>query len=247
MPSSRLYEMLAEAGARPSGAFQDATAGITAANQVATSAYDYQKNKRLDTKLSQLLNDPSYGDMTLRDVSNKDSGLLELLKLKAENADVPLVAPTYDESGQPTGQANLGKVSKKSKIIQPSSITVTREGLEHRRNQDTINNFQEELKSVRAAKDKVSILGTPVNQNQYDALSAREDYLTGQLSSLGVRVNPPVKPIAPVASPPAGSAVTTPAARPAQKVRLTDGKTIYEVDADKAQEKMTKYGLKPAP
>lgn len=118
MPSSRLFEMLAEAGAKPSGAFQDASAAMDAVNQGASSALKYQKDKRLDTKLADLLGDSSYGDMRLRDVSDKSSGLLELFKLKAENAPVDVNTTDYSDPSNPAIK-KIGTASRHSQFVKP--------------------------------------------------------------------------------------------------------------------------------
>lgn len=231
MPSSRLFELLAEAKAKPSGAFQGAMSAIDAGNKVAGSVYDYQRNKRMDTKLSAMLGDTSYGDMTLRDVADKNSGLFELLKLKAENLPVDVNAPTYDEKGNPTGLVKIGTESKRSKIVQPTNVNIYRgKEFEHKVGQDRINNLQEEKKTLQNAKKYLALGNTGIipekNQAQYNALSEREQAVDDQLERLGIRTKvpmkapPTIKPSAP-ASPSSKFTVGQEIVNPSTGVRLT--------------------------
>lgn len=192
MPSSRLYEMLAEAGAKPSGAFQDFTAAANAGNQVAQQVTNYKRSSRLQ----QLMNDTK--DPLEREVINQaiseGKGLSDLFKIRMENAPVEDIAPEVDANGVPIPgkTVSYGFHSKKSRFHAPLVTNVYRgKEFEHKVSQDEITNLKDELKNIRLQKDKVSVLGTPVNEQEFSRLSARETYVLGQLANKGVRLDAP--------------------------------------------------------
>lgn len=216
MPSSRLFEMLAEAGAQPDRGLRDFKAAAGALSDTYNGIQTYKKNKRLDTKLSDLLKDPSYGDITLRDL-DKDSGLFDVMKMRDANLPVDVNSPTYDEKGNPNGLVKIGTETKRSKIVQPTSVNIYRgKEFEHKVGQDEINNLQEELKAVRAQLKDPAFEYT--NPDDFARAKAKEVYLAGKLEKSGLKIEPP-----------AGLELVPPPVKP----KYTEGQTLHSPSTGK--------------
>lgn len=71
--NGRLFELLAEAKAQPSGAFKDASAAINAADQVAGNVTKYGQTVKRDTLLKKMLSDPSMTDQQKTTINLADS------------------------------------------------------------------------------------------------------------------------------------------------------------------------------
>lgn len=150
MVSSRLFEMLADAYAKPSQPFRDTEAALGAANDVVGTAGKFQKEQRLGTKISDVLGDPTYGDLRLRDLEGEGSPLLKLLKLKNEMGPEQIYAPNDLEN--PTGLTSLGSVKKGSKVVMPSQVNLYRgKEFDHKVNEDEVKHAQDAL--TQAEKD----------------------------------------------------------------------------------------------
>jgi hypothetical protein len=71
--NSRLFEMLAEAGARPSKAFQGAQAAINAGNEVAGNLTKYGNTIKRESLLKKMLSDPTMTDQQRTAIGLADS------------------------------------------------------------------------------------------------------------------------------------------------------------------------------
>jgi hypothetical protein len=187
MVSSRLYELLAESEAKPSGALQDLQAAVGAGTGVVDAIRGYQENKLGRTKLADIFGAQSdvatrFPNLRLKDLERK--GLGDLLKLELENAPTDIVVPQFDpKTGQATGLANLGKQNKRTKVVQGPSINIWKgQELQQKRDEAYIAKLQKERDALakqvgELTIDDVGIVAMPENQPRVDALRTRMDKL----------------------------------------------------------------------
>lgn len=187
MPSSRLYELLAESLAKPSQASQDFKAFSDAGNEAAGSFEKFGEARQDARKISDVLGgDDTYGGMRMRDI-RKNSALATLMEGRRKSDKKQYV---YGADG------NLKELPVEGNadvhVISPT-YTIGAEKLNHEKDQDVIKGIQDELKAIRDKRKQSSILGTPLNQDQDAKDAARETYLTAQLSKRGLPVQQPVQ------------------------------------------------------
>lgn len=233
MPSSRMFEMLADSLARPSQPFLDTQAALGAANDVVGSVGKFQKEKRLGTKISDILGDGTYKGLTLRDLEGDGSPLLKLMKLKDEMGPQDYITPHYDESGNVSGVDHLPPQKKGSKVIAPSTVNVYRgKEFEHKVSEDSIGHAQTVLKEAKKAMENAAPAGVVIDQGAYDSAKAQYDASTAFLSKRGV---------------PLGMSSSTPKAAPQPNPANQGGQPVPAPDADREGDYLKSIKAKDTP
>lgn len=121
MPSSRLFEMLADAYAQPDRGLKDFTAAAGAVRDTTNALKTYKDTQAKKTALDKLLSDPSTNDFekaALRAADSEGKGISDIYKIHAENMPIDVNTADMSDPANPV-MRKIGTASKHSHFVTP--------------------------------------------------------------------------------------------------------------------------------
>ena len=225
MPSSTLYEMLAQSLAQPSQPYKDMVAATGAVGKVGSNLIDYKKESLMRPALKQIMavneGDPLAKAAALQ--AYQEGKLSDLYKTQLEfGSPRNVYGSEYDQTGTAKGLRNLitgepfkGALGYRDIVLPPSNVTINAGEAKDKAAREQLNI---ELKNTEALMKEMRILGEPIGPRleAYNTLTAKSAAIKRALGIPTSIVNPP----APVNQ---GSPPPKDIANPAQVDPLPDG------------------------